>query len=170
MKKPSPCLTFAGAIPFVVCAVFITLGIDAVIGLGKTVEILAAYGLVIASFMAGAHWGNHLSLADDDAWALKLPIFSNIIAVLLWLGFLSLPDLGFIWLLVVGFISLLVIDMAQSSQYHQSTVLSGQKVCHFDRGGLFNRIRRAIIKTIDPSIYDHACDPDRYTTLRHQDF
>lgn len=111
MKKPSPYLTFAGAIPFVVCAVFITLGIDAVIGLGKTVDILAAYGLVIASFMAGAHWGNHLSLADDDAWALKLPIFSNIIAVLLWLGFLSLPDLGFIWLLVVGFISLLVIDV-----------------------------------------------------------
>ncbi|WP_201574603.1 DUF3429 domain-containing protein [Psychrobacter sp. H8-1] len=111
MKKPSPYLTFAGAIPFVVCAVFITLGIDAVIGLGKTVDILAAYGLVIASFMAGAHWGNHLSLTDDDAWALKLPIFSSIIAVLLWLGFLSLPDLGFIWLLVVGFISLLVIDV-----------------------------------------------------------
>lgn len=110
MKKPSPYLTFAGAIPFVVCAIFITLGIDAVIGLGKTVEILAAYGLVIASFMAGAHWGNHLGLADEDAWALRLPILSNIIAILLWLGFLSLSEVGFIWLLVISFISLLIID------------------------------------------------------------
>lgn len=110
MKKPSPYLTFAGAIPFIVCAVFITIGIDAVRVLGETEEILAVYGLVIASFMAGAHWGNHLSLADDDPWAVKLPIYSNIIAIVLWLGFLSLSVAGFLWLLVIGFIGLLIID------------------------------------------------------------
>ena len=110
MKKPSPYLTFAGTIPFILCAVFITVGIDAVRVLGETTEVLSAYGLVIASFMAGAQWGNHLSLADDNPWALKLPILSNIIALGLWLGFLSLSTVGFIWLLVVGFISLLIID------------------------------------------------------------
>ena len=110
MKKPSPYLTFAGAIPFVVCAFLLTVGVAAIPVLGQTQYILSIYGLVIASFMAGAHWGNHLSLADDDTWALKLPVFSNIIALALWFGFLGLSAAGFIWLLIVGFISLLLID------------------------------------------------------------
>lgn len=110
MKKPSPYLTFAGAIPFVICAFLMTVDIAAIPILGKTEYILSIYGLVIASFMAGAHWGNHLSLADDNTWALKLPVFSNIIALGLWLGFLILSTVGFTWLLIVGFISLLVID------------------------------------------------------------
>ncbi|WP_351059737.1 DUF3429 family protein, partial [Psychrobacter sp. TB20-MNA-CIBAN-0197] len=38
------------------------------------------------------------------------PILSNIIALLLWLGFLSLSTTGFIWLLIIGFICLLLID------------------------------------------------------------
>ena len=110
MRKPSPYLTFAGTIPFILCAVFITLGVDAIRVLGKTDEVLAVYGLVIATFMAGAQWGNHLSLADDNPWAVRLPILSNIIALGLWLGFLSLSTVGFIWLLIVSFISLLIID------------------------------------------------------------
>lgn len=110
MKKPSPYLTFAGAIPFVVCAFLLTVGVAAIPVLGQTQYILSIYGLVIASFMAGAHWGNHLSLADDDTWALKLPVLSNIIALALWFGFLGLSAAGFIWLLIVGFISLLLID------------------------------------------------------------
>ncbi len=110
MKKPSPYLTFAGTIPFIICAVFITVGIEAVRVLGETENILSVYGLVIASFMAGAQWGNHLGLADNNRWALRLPILSNIIAVLLWLGFLSLSVDGFIWLLVISFLVLLMID------------------------------------------------------------
>ncbi|SNT70830.1 DUF3429 domain-containing protein [Psychrobacter sp. LV10R520-6] len=119
MKKPSPYLTFAGAIPFVVCAFLITVGVDAIPILGKTAHILSIYGLVIASFMAGAHWGNHLSLADDDTWAFKLPVFSNIIALGLWLGFLTLSTFGFIWLLIIGFVSLLVIDYG----LHQAQII-----------------------------------------------
>ncbi|WP_201558693.1 DUF3429 domain-containing protein [Psychrobacter sp. 72-O-c] len=119
MKKPSPYLTFAGAIPFVVCAFLITIDVDAIPILGKTVHILSIYGLVIASFMAGAHWGNHLSLADDDTWVFKLPVFSNIIALGLWLGFLTLSTFGFIWLLIIGFVSLLVIDYG----LHQAQII-----------------------------------------------
>lgn len=110
MKKPSPYLTFAGTIPFIVCAVLITIGINSIRVLGETEHVLTVYGLVIASFMAGAHWGNHLGLADNHPWAVKLPIFSNVIALLLWLGFLSLSTTGFIWLLMIGFICLLLID------------------------------------------------------------
>lgn len=110
MKKPSPYLTFAGTIPFIACAILITIGIDTIIVLGTTAEVLSAYGLVIASFMAGAQWGNHLTLADDDRWAVRLPILSNIIALILWIGYLSVSSAGFVWLLVIGFLALLVID------------------------------------------------------------
>lgn len=110
MKNPSPYLTFAGTLPFIGCAILITLGIDAIIGLGETVTVLAVYGLVIATFMAGAHWGNHLGLNPEDDWAFKLPLFSNVIALLLWLGFLSLSIVGFLWLLIVAFVLLLFID------------------------------------------------------------
>ena len=110
MKKPSPYLTFAGAIPFVACAILLVMGISDIPILGATADVLSAYGLVIASFMAGSQWGNHLSLADDDKWAVRLPLVSNLIAIVLWLGFLMLPVVGFIWLLVIGFASMLMID------------------------------------------------------------
>ena len=110
MKKPSPYLTFAGTIPFIACAILLIMGVDAVRVLGKTEHILAVYGLVIATFMAGAHWGNHLELADNNPWAVRLPIVSNVIALMLWLGFLTLTPVAFIYLLVIGFSSLLVID------------------------------------------------------------
>ncbi|MFI8554741.1 DUF3429 domain-containing protein [Psychrobacter sp. NPDC077938] len=110
MKKPSPYLTFAGAIPFVACTFLLMIDVVTVPMLGSVVDILSVYGLVIASFMAGAHWGNHLDLADDNKWAIRLPLYSNVIALGLWLGFLILSASSFIWLLVIGFIGLLVID------------------------------------------------------------
>lgn len=120
MKKPSPYLTFAGAIPFVACAFLLMIDVVTVPMLGSVVDILSAYGLVIASFMAGAHWGSHLDLADDNKWAIRLPLYSNIIALGLWLGFLILSASSFIWLLVIGFISLLVIDY----NLHRAQIIS----------------------------------------------
>ena len=120
MKKPSPYLTFAGAIPFVACAFLLMIDVVTVPILGSVVDILSAYGLVIASFMAGAHWGNHLDLADDNKWAIRLPLYSNVIALGLWLGFLILSPSSFIWLLVIGFISLLVIDYS----LHRAQIIS----------------------------------------------
>ena len=120
MKKPSPYLTFAGAIPFVACAFLLMIDVVTVPMLGSVVDILSAYGLVIASFMAGAHWGNHLDLADNNKWAIRLPLYSNIIALGLWLGFLILSASSFIWLLVIGFISLLVIDY----NLHRAQIIS----------------------------------------------
>jgi len=120
MEKPSPYLTFAGAIPFVTCAFLLMIDVVTVPMLGSVLDVLSAYGLVIGSFMAGAHWGNHLDLADDNKWAIRLPLYSNIIALGLWLGFLILSASSFIWLLVIGFISLLVIDYS----LHQAQIIS----------------------------------------------
>ena len=60
--------------------------------------------------MAGAQWGNHLSLTDDNRWAVRLPIVSNVVALILWLGFLTLSAVGFMGLLIFAFISLLMVD------------------------------------------------------------
>jgi len=120
MKKPSPYLTFAGAIPFVVCAFLLMIDVVTVPMLGSVLDVLSAYGLVIGSFMAGAHWGNHLDLAEDNKWAVRLPLYSNVIALGLWLGFLILSASSFIWLLVIGFISLLVIDYS----LHRAQIIS----------------------------------------------
>lgn len=120
MKKPSPYLTFAGAIPFVACAFLLMIDVVTVPMLGSVGDVLSAYGLVIASFMAGAHWGNNLDLSDDNKWAIRLPLYSNIIALGLWLGFLILSAIGFIWLLVIGFISLLVIAYS----LHRAQIIS----------------------------------------------
>lgn len=110
MKKPSPYLTFAGTIPFIAAAILLIMGVDAVRLFGKTEHILAVYGLVIATFMAGAQWGIHLSLTDDNRWAVRLPIVSNVVALILCLGFLTLSAVGFIGLLIFAFISLLMVD------------------------------------------------------------
>ncbi|CAM3574185.1 membrane protein [Psychrobacter glaciei] len=120
MKKPSPYLTFVGTIPFIACAFLLMIDVVTVPMLGSVVDVLSAYGLVIASFMAGAHWGNHLDLADDNKWAIRLPLYSNSIALGLWLGFLILSASSFIWLLVIGFISLLVIDYS----LHRAQIIS----------------------------------------------
>ena len=110
MKKPSPYLTFAGATPFIACALLLVMSIDTLPYLGATIDVLSAYGLVIASFMAGSQWGNHLNLADDNKWAVRLPLVSNVVAIVLWLGFLLLSSTGFMWLLVIGFASIWAID------------------------------------------------------------
>ncbi|WP_201594161.1 DUF3429 family protein [Psychrobacter vallis] len=59
-------------------------------------------------------------MADDNAWAFKLPVLSNIIALGLWLGFLVLSNAEFIWLLILGFVSLLMIDYG----LHQAQIIS----------------------------------------------
>ena len=109
MKKVFPYLTYVGATPFVFCAMCFYLGIHDIPLLGSVKRILAAYGLVISSFLAGAHWGQHLHI-DKSQWIRFLPIFSNVIAVLLWLGFLVLSFKMQMAMFVAAFVVLLIID------------------------------------------------------------
>lgn len=109
MKKISPYLTYAGTIPFIFCTVYLGIGIQELPLLGSVKQILSIYGLMISSFLAGSHWGQHLHL-NKNPCSYFLPIFSNIILVLLWIGFLVLSFKGVMGMLVVAFIFLLMID------------------------------------------------------------
>jgi hypothetical protein len=86
MKKNYQYLAFLGALPFIICAACFVFNVQDIPILGGTRNVLGAYALVITSFMAGSHWGQHLDL--DNKWGDYLPITSNLTAVLCGSGFL----------------------------------------------------------------------------------
>ena len=101
-------LTFTGALPFIMCAICYVLDIKIVPYLGVTDDILAIYSIIIATFLAGSHWGQHLSLTNK--WASILPIISNIVAVSIWFFYLILSFKALIISLIVIFLGLLGVD------------------------------------------------------------
>lgn len=108
MRNIYPYLTYAGAIPFIFCAGFLIFGIPHVPILGSIQDILSLYALIIASFMSGVHWGQHLHL--EGVFKRVLPISSNIIAILLLLGFLVLNFNMLLIMFIIVFLFLLLVD------------------------------------------------------------
>jgi hypothetical protein len=90
-------LTYLGAIPFIVCA---CLRISDV--------ILLSYGLAIASFMAGTHWG--LCLKESDKFSNGIFLVSTVVTLSAWFCYL-LCSASICLLTFVGiFIVLMFID------------------------------------------------------------
>lgn len=106
MKPIYPWLTYAGAIPFVFCAICLAVNIDVLPFFGDVTYIIRVYGVMIATFLAGAHWGLHLAHERKNVLAL----LSNLIVITLWLGFFLLSFTSIILLLVAVFVFLLAID------------------------------------------------------------
>lgn len=101
-------LVVGGMIPFLVSAGLLIAGVNTVPVLGAVSNILSSYAVVIASFMAGAHWGQHLDFRGK--WAVRLPIFSNLTAVGVWLVFLLCPFREQLFLYAGVFALLLWVD------------------------------------------------------------
>ena len=108
MKKLYLYLTYAGALPFIICAFFLVFDIRFIPLLGATEQVLSVYALIIATFIAGNHWGQHLDMKNK--WQYHLPILSNVIVITLWFGFLVLPFRALLAIFVLVFVALLVID------------------------------------------------------------
>ena len=102
-------LTYAGCLPFLICTFSLVSGLNNIPYLGDTIKILQVYSLVIASFMAGAHWGQYLGLIDEHP--IHLPIFSNIIALFIWISFLVMPIYWYLITLIFVFILTFLIDL-----------------------------------------------------------
>jgi hypothetical protein len=62
VQKIYPYPTYADTILFVVCAIALTLDIRQLPWIEPVDNTLSVYALVIANFLAGAHWGQHLHL------------------------------------------------------------------------------------------------------------
>jgi hypothetical protein len=109
MKSVTALLTYAGTFPFIICVILLHYGVEALPLLGRVDLILSTYALVILSFMAGVHWGQHLG--QNDLWSRLLPLMSNAITLAGWFGFLLLKSGEFAILCSIGFAALLWIDL-----------------------------------------------------------
>ncbi len=79
-------LAAAGAIPFLIGALAPLLGVEIETRRGDIEAAVLAYGLTIASFMAGVHWGTALN--SSRPLPVNLFISSNVIALAAWFAYL----------------------------------------------------------------------------------
>ncbi|MBC8048801.1 MAG: DUF3429 domain-containing protein [Chitinophagales bacterium] len=102
-------LTYLGTLPFISSALLMAFDIANIPYLGAPMEVARSYGLVIVSFMAGAHWGQQIAL--KAATPINLHITSVFISLCAWISHLLLPHGAFMLVLIVLFAGLLVIDV-----------------------------------------------------------
>ena len=107
-KRLYSALTYAGALPFAVCAVLPWIGVEQVLNIGTPDYISRSYGLAIASFLAGAHWGTFLYHRERSPTNLFLT--SNAIVLAAWSTFLINAPAISLFVLVLAFLYLLFID------------------------------------------------------------
>ena len=106
-EKLYQALIYAGTLPFVGVAILSLLGIETLAFLGATKVIAYAYALAIVSFIAGTHWGQYLVL--EGQIKLNLFVISNVVTVVVWIGFLvGMQFFGIV--AAVGFVALVGVD------------------------------------------------------------
>jgi Protein of unknown function (DUF3429) len=119
MQNPNAAITrplaFAGALPFVACALLLWAGHTSLPVLGSVSDIAASYGLLILAFMAGVQWGQRLGGIET---ALNLFLISNAIALAAWFSYLLLQQRLFFASLAVLFAVLLMIDKHLAAAGH----------------------------------------------------
>lgn len=101
-------LTYAGALPFIACAVLPLLGYDALPNVGRYDLIAEVYGLAIASFVAGSHWGTYLY--NRDVSPTNLFVTSNVVVLSCFFAFLLTGVAITVFTLILAFAYLLFVD------------------------------------------------------------
>ena len=101
-------LAWAGALPFIVCALLSVAGIRSVSELGLIDDVALSYGLVITAFMAGVLWGIALLARSTDSSPYFLA--SNVVAIAAWLSFLLATREVTYFVLIVALGALLAAD------------------------------------------------------------
>ncbi|MEM9402883.1 MAG: DUF3429 domain-containing protein [Pseudomonadota bacterium] len=101
-------LTYAGALPFVACALLPVFAIDTVPLLRRPDVIAQVYGLAITSFVAGSHWGTYLY--KRDSCPINLFVASNAIVLAVFFAFLIADSALSIAVQMLAFTVLLLID------------------------------------------------------------
>jgi len=99
---------YAGILPFIICSGLLNFNITGIVWLGNVAHSLNIYSLIIISFIAGSHWGQHLYI--QGKWSKLLPLLSNMLAVLLWLAVLVCSNKMLFSIYILAFIGLLWID------------------------------------------------------------
>lgn len=101
-------LAYAGAIPFVACALLPLAGIDELPVIGSLQYLAASYAIVIVSFMAGSQWGH--ALADPAGPQAAVLLGSNAVTLTAWIAFLLAPLALILTVCAAAFAVLLLVD------------------------------------------------------------
>jgi hypothetical protein len=78
-------LTILGVVPFIGCALLLHCDITTWPYGGQVATTMNVYGLLIASFLAGSHWG--MTLSPGNVAHPFVAFFSNVMVVILWLSY-----------------------------------------------------------------------------------
>ncbi|MDX5592527.1 DUF3429 domain-containing protein [Pseudovibrio sp. SPO723] len=100
--------TYAGALPFAAMMLAAWFGIAELPLIGTPTTVSLIYGAVIASFIAGSHWG--FFIADREQTGANIAILSNCAALLIWISVLVFPGALALSALAVLFAGLLLVD------------------------------------------------------------
>ena len=101
-------VTYAGALPFIACAIMLYSGIHTLDGFGQVNNISAVFALIIVSFISGIHLGTYLFY--NTKTPKPLFIISNVIAATAWISLLVANIKIAIAVLIFAFIYLLLVD------------------------------------------------------------
>ncbi len=101
-------LAYAGALPFLASGLLPWVGVDSLGPLGSARDVLALYGLAIASFLCGTHWT--FELKDPGHWGPSLFIVSNVLVVAAWAALIAAPVRIALGVLALVFVALLAVD------------------------------------------------------------
>ncbi|MGD8978166.1 MAG: DUF3429 domain-containing protein [Gammaproteobacteria bacterium] len=107
-SKTYPLLAYAGAIPFVLCAIAPWLGVTDLGRIGSVGSVAASYGLAIVSFMAGILWG--ICLIGAKPVPGNLFFVSNAVTLAAWFAFLLTPPTVALGVMALLFLYLLMVD------------------------------------------------------------
>lgn len=115
-KQLAMALTAAGAIPFLVLAVLVYLDKPLLLPLQvqpfSPALILHIYAVIIASFVAGLHWGIHFCKRTAD----NVYLFSSAIALLLLVSMVFAGSTAGFALVLLGFLLLWMVEYRLSLQ------------------------------------------------------
>ena len=111
-KQLAITLTMLGAIPLLVGGLCVFLGIHPGFMPADPALVLHTYAVVIASFVAGMHWGIHFCKRTTDS----VYLLSSVVAVVLWLSFIYVGQVLGLGLVMLSFILLWVEEYRLSEQ------------------------------------------------------
>lgn len=101
-KQLATTLVVFGTVPFVILTVLIITASTALSLPASPALMLHVYGVIIASFVAGLHWGIHFCKRTSDS----VYLYSSIIALLLWCSMWAAGSTTGLALVMLGFILL----------------------------------------------------------------
>ena len=107
-KRLYSLLAFAGAMPFVACALMPYLGYAAIPNIGSFDYVARVYGFGIVTFLTGVHWGTYLYKSESSPD--NLFVTSNAVFLAVFFAFLLDAGALSLFVLMLAFLCLLYID------------------------------------------------------------